>query len=1155
MEVAGLLLLLAAGLPRIAAAPAITNAVVVEMEGAVEVARGVGALWQRAQTNQVLLPGDRLRTGEKSRAVVRFTALDTVRLGEFSTIAIPGAEQKESGFSLMRGILYFLHRDKPSSQPVRTPSGLAVIRGTEFVIAVAENGRSEVSVLDGKVELSNASGQLALVTGDAGAMEIGQAPRRTPALNAANVIQWALYYPATLDLEELPLTAAERVALADSIAAYRAGDLLAALAAYPAGRQPQSNAERVYRAALVMAVGNVEESAALLEGLPAPQRRDNAVSLANALRRLVGIVKGSLAQGEMETPGLASEWMVESYARQAHANLPGALTAARESAAVSPQSGFAWARIAELEFSFGRIAEARAALSKSLELAPRNAQAVALNGFLLAAQGRIQEAAGEFDRAIQLDGALGNAWLGRGLCRIRLGDSATGRDDLQIAATLEPQRSILRSYLSKAFSHAGDNRRANHELDLAKKLDANDPTGWLYSALVQQQENKINDAVRDLERSQVLNGNRAVYRSRQLLDQDQAVRGANLAGIYADAGMVDVAVREAARAVNLDYGNYSAHLFLANSYDALRDPRQINLRYETPWLNEYLVANLLAPPGAGALSPQVTQQEYARLFERDRIGIVSSTEYLSNGDWLQTAAQYGTLGNSSYSAEAAYRSMNGHRPNNDLEQFTGTLRFKQQFTPTDSAYLQAIYYDAEAGDVNQYYDDSRANRGLRTKERQEPIVLVGWHHEWSPENRTLLLAGRLSDSFAVVNPNQQTLLLDRTIPANDPGAVIPVSISQRYRSELEIYTGELQHIWQRPGHTIIVGGRAQVGDFETRSRQTDPVFPFNFGSEQSTTTEFERYTAYGYLQQQLAGTLWAIGGASYDWMRYPENHRYSPVTTREDSIERLSPKAGLIWTPGAATTVRGGYTKSLGGVSLDQSFQLEPSQVAGINQSFRSIIPEAVAGSLAAAQFETAGVSLEHRFATATYFGLSGEMLWSDAEREIGVYEFLPGFATSTTPQRLDYRERSMLFTVNQLIGREWSFGARYRLSQAELDQSFTAIPDGVTFTDGFRSEQNHEAVLHQVQLFAVFNHASGFFSQADAWWFAQSNHGYTPRQPGDDLWQFNVWTGYRFARRRAEVRLGLLNVTDQDYQLNPLNLHAALPQDRTLAVNVRFSF
>lgn len=1180
MSVAGLLLLLVVAFPQAGAAPVITNAVVVEMEGRVEVARGVGALWQRAQTNHVLLPGDQLRTGEKSRAVVRFTALDTVRLGEFSTIQIPRANQNESGFSLMRGILYFLHRDKPASQPVRTPAGLAVIRGTEFVLAVEENGRTTVSVLDGEVELSNASGQLALITGDEGVMEQGQAPRKTAVVNAVNVIQWALYYPAVLDVDELPLAVAERQVLADSLTAYRAGDLLRALEVYPAGRLPASDAERVYRAALLLAVGQVEGGEAQLNALGGGKTNDLNGRLAGTVRRLIAVVMGiesattsaltpslsprrgrqservdAFAPDSHVESGTASEWMVESYAQQARANLDAAFAAARQATEQSPRSGFAWARVAELEFGFGRVTEAKEALTKSLELAPRNAQAVTLGGFLLAARGQIRDAIWEFERAKQLDGALGNAWLGRGLCRIRMGEGEAGREDLQIAATLEPQRALLRSYLGKAFSHSGDNRRANHELDLARKLDASDPTGWLYSALVKQQENEINTAVRNLEQSRALNDNRAVYRSRQLLDQDQAVRGANLAGLYQDAGMIDVSVREAARAVNLDYGNYSAHLFLANIYDALRDPRQINLRYETPWLSEYLVANLLAPVGAGTLSPQVTQQEYARLFERDRLGFVSSTEYLSNGDWLQTAAQYGTLGNSSYSAEAAYRSQNGHRPNNDLEQFTGTLRFKQQLTSADSVYLQGIYYAAESGDVNQYYDEAEANRGLRTKEGQEPIVLAGWHHEWSPESRSLLLVGRLSDSFEVANPSQQTLLLDRTIPANDPGAVIPVSITQRYRSELEVYTAEAQHIWQQPGRTLVVGARAQAGEFETHSQQSDPVFPFSFGSDQSTAADFARYAAYGYVQQRIIEPLWLIGGVTYDWMRYPENHRYAPVSSGEKTIDQVSPKAGLIWTPDARTTVRGGYAQSLGGVSLDQSFQLEPSQVAGFNQLFRSIIPEAVAGSAAAARFESAGISIEHQFPTATYLGLSGEVLWSEVERELGVYEFLPGFATSSTPERLNYRERSALLTLNQLIGHDWSLGARYRVSQAELNQQFTAIPNNVTFTDGFRAEQNLEAVLHQVQLFAVFNHASGFFSQADAWWFAQSNHGYTPSQAGDDFWQFNMWAGYRFARRRAEVRVGLLNITDQEYQLNPLNLHAALPHDRTLAVNVRFSF
>ena len=50
---------------------------------------------------------------------------------------------------------------------------------------------------------------------------------------------------------------------------------------------------------------------------------------------------------------------------------------------------------------------------------------------------------------------------------------------------------------------------------------------------------RINDAVLDLEASQERNENRSLFRSRLLLDEDRAVRSANLAAIYRDAGMFD----------------------------------------------------------------------------------------------------------------------------------------------------------------------------------------------------------------------------------------------------------------------------------------------------------------------------------------------------------------------------------------------------------------------------------------------------------------------------------------------------------------------------------------------------------------------------------------------------------------------------------------
>src|SRR5439155_9399695 len=291
----------------------------------------------------------------------------------------------------------------------------------------------------------------------------------------------------------------------------------------------------------------------------------------------------------------SSRWLAESYRLQSEADLDGALKAARRAVELSPEFGFGWARMAELEFSFGRIGATQDALAHALHLSPRNAQAIALQGFVLAAKNRIDDALATFNEAIAADGSLGNAWFGRGLCRIRRGQNQQGRHDLLVAASLEPQRSLLRSYLGKAFALIEEDALAIKEFDLARSLDPQDPTPWLYSALLLQQGNRINEAIDHLENSIERNDNRSLFRSRLLLDQDRAARGANLARIYADAGMSEVGCNEAAKAVSADYGNFSSHLFLAESFNALRDPHQINLRYETAWLNEYLVANLLAP--------------------------------------------------------------------------------------------------------------------------------------------------------------------------------------------------------------------------------------------------------------------------------------------------------------------------------------------------------------------------------------------------------------------------------------------------------------------------------------------------------------------------------------------------------------------------------
>jgi Tfp pilus assembly protein PilF len=994
---------------------------------------------------------------------------------------------------------------------------------------------------------------------------LGQVPTKTAVIDIMSVIQWCLYYPAVLDVAELDLDAAAQAQLRPSLLAYVEGDLLRAVSAYPADLIPRTNAERIYAAALLLAVGQVDPALQLLDAVEATNSAREQ-RLAASLRLMVAVVQQRLTNSparRAETK-LATESLAESYYLQSHAQLDLALAAARRATVQSPGFAFAWAHVAELEFSRGRITRAMAALERSLALAPRNAQALALQGFLLSARNRTAEALAVFDQAIALDGGLGNAWLGRGLCRIRHGDAEAGRLDLQIAAATEPQRSLLRSYLGKAFNNAGDDRRADTELGIAKQLDPGDPTPWLYSALLEQQGNRVNQAVQDLERSQDLNDNRRIYRSGLLLDQDRAVRGANLATIYRDAGMIEVSAAEAGRAVNADYANYSAHLFLANSFNQLRDLKQINLRYESAWFSEYLVANLLAPVGAGTLSQSVSQQEYSKLFERDRLGITSSTEYFSHGEWIQSAAQYGIFGNSSYAAEVFYHHAGGIRPNNDLTQLATVLNFKQQLTPQDHFYLRGSYYNAEGGDVNDYYDQAEANLGLRTRERQEPTLLAGYHHEWNPGSHTLFLAGRLQDTFEVKNANQRSILFNRGF-GGPVAKATPLTYEQDYQSDLEIFTGEVQQLWQHERHTFVVGGRIQSGGFDSQNSQVNGVSltdgPLLFTVQQDLTADFDRQTLYAYDHWQLFPSLLLAAGISYDRVHYPENYRFAPLNGRERTRDQFSPKAGIIYTPHTNTTIRAAWFRALGGVSLDQSVRLEPSQVAGFNQAYRSLIPESVAGANAVPSFESWSVSVEQRLHRRTYLTLLGEIHNSEVRRQVGVVDltipFLAGpiFSTGTTRQNLDYRERSVSLTLNQLLGDRWSLGARYRISQAELLDRFPDITGAAAAAGQFVVRQDLEARLQQAQLFAIYNHECGFFAGAGGIWTQQNNSGYTPSRPGDDFFQFNIEAGWRFARRRVEVRLALLNLADQDYRLNPLNLTPELPRERTLAASLRFNF
>ena len=1157
---------------RMAAAQSTPSAELLSKENVVDVARG-NSPWTGATVGQALAVRDRLRTGEDSRAAVQMTDLSVLRIDELTTIEItpPSTTSDKPGLNVKDGATYFFSREKSREMRIETPAANGAMRGTEFVVEVADNGSTTLTMLDGEVELSNEQGSVVVTNGEQAKVDVGGRPRKTAVLEATNVIQWCLYYPGVLDLKELGYSRnANR-----SISAYNDGDLLAALAAYGRGARSGSNADKVYHASLLLAVGQVDKARRLLNATSAgaPGRQ--------ALLTLIAAVTLK-PRPDSSPPQTASDWIAESYYLQSQANLPDALKAAERATEIDPEFGFAWTRVAELHFSFGRVPQARAALEKGVQLAPRNPAAHTLLGFLFAAENKIKEAKGAFENAMAIDGALGNAWLGRGLCLIRQGHDEEGRRDLQVAAALEPNRAFFHSYLGKAFSNYGDEPRARLELERAKTLDPRDPTPWIYSAIENKQDNRINEAVRDLEKSQELNDNRRVYRSQFLLDQDRAVRSANLAAIYQANGMEEVSVREATRGVDADYATASAHLFLANSYNALRDPKRINLRYETPWFNELLLANLLSPVGGGPLSQYVSEQEYSKLFEADRFGISSTTTYFTTGEIRETASQFGIFGNVSYSLDVDYQYDNGRRPNNEITRWEAYGQVKLQLSLQDTVFLQTKYQDVRQGDLLQYYDQRNAAIGLDFRELQQPaIILAGYHRNWAPGLHTLVLVGRLADEIffsdrnsldeingffaggTPVNANRSLVLVRDANGTITDTLVLPLDLD--YHNTFTTYTGEVNQIWETDQNTLVFGARFQSGEFHTSDRLDNPP-PFTApffevpAAAHDFTTSLERQSYYVYDTWRPFRSLSLTAGLSYDRLEFPTNYRNPPITSGEDSTDRLSPKFGVIWNPCGNLFVRGAYTQSLGGVSFDQSVGLEPNQVAGFNQVFRSIISESVVGSVSAPTYDTIGILIEDRFPTGTYLGLQAVALESEVDRTVGTFDaFLapfggridPPIVASFTPQQLRYEEQSILATVNQLVGNEWSFGAKYQFIHSNLRTTFTQIPTAVE--PG--ADHVEEATLHQVQLFALYNHPSGFFARAEGYWAQQSNVGYLPDIPGDDIIQLNLYVGYRFRRNYGDITLGFLNLNDQDYKLNPLNYYNELPRERTLVLRARFNF
>ena len=433
----------------------------------------------------------------------------------------------------------------------------------------------------------------------------------------------------------------------DALDRYRNNDVPGALTKLDALPAKERDAPYfILRAGLLLSVGRVNE-ARLSINQALDLQPDNGTAFA-----LLSII--ALSQNDAETALELARQSAEleprspvphtalAYAYQALFNIETALQQAQQAVDLGPNDALAWARLAELELSTGYLDRALSSARKAAAFDPGIERTQTVLGFAYLTQIEVDESLVAFNKAITLDSSAPLPRLGLGLALIRQGNLDAGTHQIEIAASLDPNNALIRSYLGKAYYEQKRIQLASTELEFAKQLDPNDPTAYFYDAVLKQTTNRPVEALHDMQQAIDLNDNRAVYRSRLLLDQDLAARTANIARIYDDIGFQQRALLEGWQSINRDPKNYSGHRFLADTYRALP-------RHEVARVSELLQAQLLQPINITPIQPQQGEtdllilegagptnasfNEFNPLFARNRLALQAGGGGGSDSTW------------------------------------------------------------------------------------------------------------------------------------------------------------------------------------------------------------------------------------------------------------------------------------------------------------------------------------------------------------------------------------------------------------------------------------------------------------------------------------------------------------------------------------------
>jgi Flp pilus assembly protein TadD len=995
------------------------------VSGLVERRAAAADTWQALPDNHEIFPGDAVRTGPDSSAAILCADESQIRLHEntlmvFKSVAPSGrlgfarpvkaAERDDGSLYEIRGGKAWLRNSNEAFRfELETPAVTAAIRGTEFIVQVAEDGFSRISLLEGRLSIFNSFGALDLSGGEMATARPGQAPVKEILLRPEDAVQWVLSYPGIISFRDLPLTGlaglgragntameaydrgdleaagrlAEQALVADpadpasltvlgfirlqrhqpaealpllrraldasprpeaaarigySLALYRLGDPVAAYNAYLSAIDLQlADAESIGMAAFFSLMADKPEQAAVL--LDKGLQRTPASLLCRSLRSQMLLI-----QNRKEEAGVMAAELLEDAPASPFAHLTAGLAAIssfdlerakthmRQAILLDPGFVHAHIQLARLQLGAERLDEARQTVGSALALAPDEGLLHNIDGFVKLGHRQYAEARAAFERALAREPSLGEPYMGLAIIDYASGDAQSGLRHVLTATLLDPRISLYQSVLGKALyqSRAFDKALATYEY--AARLDPNDPTPHLYRGIALTDLNRPGEAIREINTSIALNGNRAVFRSKLMLDRDLAIRNFSIAKAFAQLGLGEWAYSKALTAAKNDPLNSSAHLFLSSAFAS--DQQRF-----AAGKSEYLLYRLLAPANQESFT---LFNDYTPMFEspylRAQVGGTAGEWSSGNGVYGASFETYGGRpGLAGYLYGSGMDDGGMREENGDSSPRVATVMLKYEPTVRDALLGGGTSYDSESGDNTNQGDWDYRNSPFMEHSMDDRYLELGYVRRFSPD-ATLIVYGkreaydyRVDDYF--IEPIQvdgdRSIVADFTSTMGSESETVSFSTQQQLvlgshtiLAGLDLYRGDYSDIWAYRARSLIDGAV-----FQSRSVSIE-------NSPDQSNTKVYLFDYWKPLPETVVEL-----GVSYMDAAAPRQGYPDPI---EENL--LGTRVGLNWQLSDADVLRFAFQRYL---NSDIVFQttLEPSEVAGfpgwLNADFGSTVAEA----------------------------------------------------------------------------------------------------------------------------------------------------------------------------------------------------------------------